>query len=377
MALTQNHFHPNFARAAALFADYASAEEEAQLAVYVGGELVLDLASNASPDALTTVYSVSKALSAIALAKLVERGQLDLDQKVAHYWPEFAAQGKQDVTVRQMLSHQAGIPETTPLLTTEQFLDDHAAAAALAAEKPWWRPGTGHGYHALSIGPLFSELCFRVSGKTIQQFYDSEVRVPAGADAYLGLPEELEPRVLELQPMRPPTPEQLQQWARPANWRPGPIGVAQSANGLGDAHVLSKAGRRFGLASAAGVASARGLASVFQWATGYGKASGGIAPEVLEEFSQVQASGHDLVLDIPTRTYGVVFMKPHPMHAYGSRRAFGHDGAAGSMLFADPEGEIVLGYTIRRGYFPGGMDPRLYPLLDEIRLVATGKGSLG
>lgn len=371
MALTQSHFHPKFAAAAKLFADYAAAEEEAQLAVYVGGELVLDLAANASPDALTTVYSVSKGLSAIALAKLVEREQLDLDRTVAHYWPEFAAQGKQDVTVRQLLSHQAGLPETTPALTTEQYLDPHAAAAALAAEKPWWRPGAGHGYHGLSIGPLMSELCFRITGKTIQQFYDAEVRSLANADAYLGLPEELEPRVLELLPMRPPTPEQLEQYAPQRNRRPSPIGVAQSKYGLGDAHVLTPAGRRFGLASAAGVASARGLASVFQWATGYGTKKPGIAPEVLEEFSQVQASGLDLVLDIPTRTYGVVFMKPHPLHAYGSRRAFGHDGAAGSMLFADPEGEIVLGYTIRRGYFPGGMDPRLYPIIDEIRKVAT------
>ncbi|MEY2945982.1 MAG: Beta-lactamase [Actinomycetota bacterium] len=371
MALTQNHFHPNFARAAALFADYAAAEEEAQLVVYVGGELVLDLAANASPDALTTVYSVSKGLSAIALAKLVERGQLDLDQTVAHYWPEFAAQGKQDVTVRQLLSHQAGLPETTPALTTEQYLDDHAAAAALAAEKPWWRPGTGHGYHGLSIGPLMSELCFRITGQTIQQFYNAEVRTPAMADAYLGLPEELEPRVLELLPMKPPTDEQLQQFAPQRNWRQGPIGAAVFANGLGDAHVTSPAGRRFGLASAAGVASARGLASVFQWATGYGSAKGGIAPEVLQEFSQVQAYGLDLVIDNPTRAYGVVFMKPHPLHAYGSRRAFGHDGAAGAMVFADPEGEIVLGYTIRRNFFPGGMDQRLYPIIEEIRKVAT------
>lgn len=372
MALTQNSFNPKFARAAEIFAEYAAADDEAQLAVYVGGELVLDLAANASPDALTNVYSVSKGLSAIALAKLVERGQLNLDERVAHYWPEFAAAGKQDVTVRQLLSHQAGLPETTPNLTSEQYLDDHAAAAALAAEKPWWRPGTGHGYHGLTIGPLMSELCFRITGQTIQQFYEAEVRVPANADAYLGLPEELDSRVLDLLPMAQPTPEQLDQWAPQRNWRPGPIGAAVFANGLGDAHITTPAGRRFGLPSAAGVASARGLAGIFQWATGYGSDRGGVSPAVLEEFSQVQAYGLDMVLDNPTRAYGVIFMKPHPLHAYGSRRAFGHDGAGGAMVFADPEGEIVLGYTLRRVYFPGGMDPRLYPIIDEIRSVAKG-----
>ena len=372
MAITQNFFDPSYAEAAELFAAYASPESEAQLAVYVGGKLVLDLASNASPDALTTVYSVSKALSAVALAKLVDRGQLDLDQTVAHYWPEFAQNGKGEVTVRQLLSHQAGLPETTPLLTSEQFLDHHAAADALAAERPWWRPGSGHGYHGLTIGPLMSELCFRITGKPIQEFYETEVRVPAAADAYLGLPEELEPRVLTLLPGNPPTPAQLEQCAPQRNWRPGPIGAAVFGRGLGDAHVTSSAGRRFGLPSAGGVASARGLASVFQWATGYGSTSGGgISKDTLEAFSQVQAYGIDLVLDIPTRSYGVVFMKPHPLHAYGSRRAFGHDGAGGAMVFADPEGEIVLGYTLRRVEFPGGMDPRLYPVLDSIRAVAT------
>jgi len=225
MALTQHTFHPEYAGAAKLFEQYASTDEEAQLAVYVAGELVLDLASNTSPDSLTTVYSVSKALAALALAKLVETGRLDLDQTVAHYWPEFAAKGKDRVTVRQLLSHQAGLPETDVPLTPEQFLDDHAAAEALAEQRPLWHPGSGHGYHGLTIGPLMSELCFRITGKTIQAYYESEIRQPAGADAYLGLPEALEPRVLELLPQRPPTPEQLEEYAPLKRWSPSPLNL--------------------------------------------------------------------------------------------------------------------------------------------------------
>ena len=376
MALQQNFSHSNYASAASLFEEYASAQEEAQLVVYVGGQLVLDLASNTSPNSLTTVYSVSKALAAMAMAKLVDTGRLDLDQTVAHYWPEFAAKEKGAITVRQLLSHQAGLPETDQPLTPEQFLDDHAAAEALANQRPFWQPGAGHGYHGLTIGPLMSELCFRITGQTVQQFYEAEIRVPAGADAYLGLPEELEPRVLELQEMLPPTPEQLAEFAPPKRWSPSPIGMHVFGRGLGD-FILTPAGRRFGLASAAGVASARGLASVFNWATGYGTAGGGISAETLDRFSQLQAYGLDLVLDQPTRAYGVVFMKPHPMMPFGSHRAFGHDGAAGAFAMADPMGEIVVGYTIRRNYFPGGMDQRLQPILDEIRRIALSGAAAG
>ena len=379
MALVQNHVAAGYESAASAFEAYASADEQAQVAVYVGGKLVLDLASNTSADSLTTVYSVSKALAALAMAKLVERGQLDLDQTVANYWPEFAAKGKAKITVRQLLSHQAGLPETDEPLTAEQYMDDHAAAAALAAQRPFWSPGMGHGYHGLTIGPLMSELCYRITGKTVQQFYEAEIRSQAatesavGADAYLGLPEELEPRVLSLQPMKPPTAEQLAEYAPPKRWSPSPIGQHVFGRGLGD-FILTPEGRRFGLASAAGVASARGLASVFQWATGYGTDSQGIDADVLDQFAQLQAYGLDLVLDNPTRAYGVVFMKPNPLHPFGSHRAFGHDGAAGAMVIADPIGEIVVGYTIRRCPFPGGMDPRLNKVLEEVRSTALGTG---
>lgn len=381
MALVQNHVAAGYETAAKAFEAYASGDEQAQVAVYVGGQLVLDLASNTSADSLTTVYSVSKALAALAMAKLVERGQLDLDQTVAHYWPEFGAKGKEKITVRQLLSHQAGLPETDTPLTPEQLLDDHAAGQALAAQRPLWQPGMGHGYHGLTIGPLMSELCFRITGQTVQQFYEAEIRSQAaagsavGADAYLGLPEELEPRVLELQPMHPPTPEQLAEYAPPKRWSPSPLGVHVFRRGLGD-FILTPAGRRFGLASAAGVASARGLASVFQWATGYGSDTSGIEADVLDRFAQLQAYGLDLILDNPTRAYGVVFMKPNPLHPFGSHRAFGHDGAAGAMVIADPVGQIVVGYTIRRCPFPGGMDPRLNKVLEEVRAVALGGGSV-
>lgn len=370
MPVTNRTVAAGYEEIAALFEAYAAEQEEAQLCVYVGGQLVLDMASNIDPDSVMTVYSVSKSLAALALAKLVDLGRLDLDARVSDYWPEFGAKGKQDITVRQLLSHQAGLPETDTPLLEEQWLHPHAAADALAQQRPLWFPGRAFGYHGLTIGPLMSELCFRITGQTVQEFYEAEIRQLAEADAFLGLPEEHESRVVDLLPGLPPTAEQAEQWQPTKNWHGGPIGKLVFGRGLGD-FLLSRRGRAFGLASAAGVASARGLAKVFQWATGYGHADSGISAEVLDQFAQLQSYGLDLVLDQPTRAYGVVFMKPHTMLPFGSHRAFGHDGAGGAMVIADPIGEIVLAYTIRRVPFPGGMDLRLLPIMDALREKAT------
>lgn len=367
MALTKEIVHPHFEAAATVFKNYADANAEAQLAVYVNGELVLDLAANIAPDALTTVYSVSKALATLALAKLVQRGQLELDQTVAHYWPEFAAGGKQNITIRQLFSHQAGIPETDPRLTKDQFLSDHEAAKALAAQKPFWFPGNAHGYHALTLGPLMSEVCYRITGQTIQQFYESEVRTQANSEAYLGIPEELESRVVELLPGMPPTAEQLAKYGPPPGFRPGPYAAHVFGN---SSFITSAEGRRFGLASASGMATARGLADTMQWAVGYGTPAGAISADVLEDFAQAQVYGTDAVVGNQVRSYGIGFMKPTSSFSFGSLRAFGHDGAAGSFIMADPIGKIVVGYTLRRLEYPGGMDPRLFPVLDAIRKTA-------
>lgn len=367
MAVTQNFCEPKYSAAAETFLNYADTNAHAQLAVYVGGHLVLDLAANISPDSLLTVYSVSKALASLALAKLVDDQKLNLDECVAHYWPEFAAEGKAKITVRQLLSHQAGLPETDLGLTEEQYLSDHGASSALAAQKPFWYPGNAHGYHALTLGPLMSELCFRITGQTIQQFYEANVRSLAKADAYLGLPAELEPRVIELEAGLPPTPEQLAKYGPQPGFRPGPYAAHVFGNAAGGI-ITSEAGRRFGLASASAMASARGLAEAMQWAVGYGNPDGGaISASVLKEFAQAQVYGNDTVVGNQIRSYGIGFMKPTSSFSFGSHQAFGHDGAGGALILADPVGQIVVGYTLRRTEYPGGMDPRLFPVLDAIR----------
>lgn len=364
MPVTQRSVSAKFESAAKLFEAFAIEDEEAQLAVYVGQELVIDLATNLDPDAMMTVYSVSKALSALAMAKLVEQRLLDLDQRVAHYWPEFAANGKESITVRQLLSHQAGLPEIDRGLTDEEFLDDHAAANLLAQQRPLWQPGKAHGYHGLTIGPLMSELVFRITGKTLQQYFEAEIRSKANADAYLGLPAELENRVVDLLPAHKPTPELEAKWGPLENWSTNPLNQLVFGRGLDLTCLIGPRARAFGLPSAGAVASARGLAKAMRYAID------NIDSVVFDQFAQMQAYGLDIVLDQPARGYGVVFMKPTSTLPFGSHRAFGHDGAAGTMIIADPIGDIVLGYSVRRSPFPGGMDRRLLPVVDEIRKLA-------
>ena len=365
MGVTQQYTADGFDEVADLFASYADEGYEAQLAVYVGGELAVDLAAGIDADTLMTVFSVTKGLAAIALGLLVDRGRLDLDERVARYWPEFAQADKEFVTVRQLLSHQAGLPAVDGGITLDDWLDDHRAADLLAAQRPFWRPGSGFGYHAASIGALISELCFRITGQSIQAFYEREVRVPAAADAYLGLPDELESRAVELLPMSDPTPEQLVEFGAELSAPRGPYGPPTFD--MDFAVLTSQRGRAFGHAAGGGVCSARGLAAVYNWATGYGSDAGAVSTDTLAAFAQTQVAGYDLVLDQPYRSHGIVFQKPTPVMPFGSYRAFGHDGAAGAMAFADPVTEICLGYTIRRSPFPGGMDRRVVRLADAAR----------
>ena len=143
-----------------------------QVAAFHRGQSVLDAwgGPHLAEDSVMVPYSVTKNTIGLSIGLLVERGHLDLDQRVAHYWPEFAAKGKGRVTVRQLLSHQAGLPQASPPLMWTELLDDHAAAERLADTWPLWQPGTAFGYHAVTIGNLGSELVYRITGRTLHQY---------------------------------------------------------------------------------------------------------------------------------------------------------------------------------------------------------------
>ena len=154
-----------------------------------GGYSDVDMTRPWERDTLVNVYSTTKGLASLAIAVLYDEGKIDYDEKVVTYWPEFGAEGKQDVTVAQLLSHQAGLCGVDTKLEVEDLYDWDKMVRLLAAQKPWWKPGEGAGYHAVTWGYFPGELVRRITGKTLGQYFRDKIAGPLDADFYIGLPE--------------------------------------------------------------------------------------------------------------------------------------------------------------------------------------------
>ncbi|QGV80779.1 serine hydrolase domain-containing protein [Streptomyces ficellus] len=332
-----------------------------QLCAYVQGRKVVDLwaGPDTDGDTLHGVYSSTKGAAHLVVALLVQDGTLDLDREVAHYWPEFAAAGKEAVTLRDLLAHRAGLVGADGGFTFEELADDRVIAERLAGQRPYWRPGAAFGYHAYVIGALTGEVVFRATGRTLQDLFEERVRAPYGLDFHLGLPEEHEPRFRPVLPMDP-TPEQRAELdAAPVPDVPGTLlSIAYNRNGAQPTDIEtvpnSRLVRAKGPASVGGVASARGLAGM------YAAAISGTAgrPPLLDadtaaRFAQLHSVGHDLVAGA-RRSYGLGFINPALLYPFLGAGSFGHSGAGGSQAFADPRAGLAYGYTRRRFPFPGG-----------------------
>jgi CubicO group peptidase (beta-lactamase class C family) len=327
----------------------------AQLAIYHRDELVVDLVGGADleADSVTGVFSASKGLGAMVLATLVQDGRLSLDKKVVEYWPEFAPY-KESVTVRDLLSHKAGLIGVEGGFSLEEILDSSKGAARLAAQRPQWYPGTAFGYHSLTVGIMMEELVRRITGDTLQNLYENVIRKPLDVDFYLGLPTSQDGRyrqVLGFVPNAEQTVEldkkpmvvdglaalALDTFGKPFNppWHPNYENV-----------------RAAGPTAVGGAGSAWGLAKAYAAALGF---LGGsfMNSDTREAFSQQQSWGHDRTLDV-AMCFGVVFQKPQPRMEFGSYRAFGHDGAGGALGFADPAYDMGFGYIPMPMQFPGG-----------------------
>ncbi len=207
--MIDGHCAPRFAAVRDAFAANFEAGREigASLAATVDGEFVVDLWGGHADaaktrrwerDTIINVFSTTKAMTALCIHMLVDRGQLDVDAPVARYWPEFARAGKERITTRQVLSHSSGLAGIRQPLGTEALYDWTRMTAALAAESPWWEPGTASGYHALTYGYVLGELVQRITGRTLGAFFRDEVAAPLGADFHIGLPASEDARVAEL-----------------------------------------------------------------------------------------------------------------------------------------------------------------------------------
>ncbi|WP_405545454.1 beta-lactamase family protein [Streptomyces phaeochromogenes] len=350
--------------------DYAG-----QLSAYVRGRRVVDLWTGADTDGDTLfgVFSSTKGAAHLVVALLVQDGTLELDREVAHYWPEFAAEGKGTVTLRELLAHRAGVVGADAGFTVEEMADDRVVAERLATQRPFWRPGSAFGYHALVIGALTGEVVRRATGRTLQELYEERIRAPYGLGFYLGLPESEEHRYLSVLPMAPTPPEQALLDATPK----GPhtlSSIAFNEHVPGAPSLMdfpnSRTVRALGSASAGGVASARGLAGMYAAAISQVGGRGPLLkPDAVAEVGQIHSVGYDLIARAH-KSYGLGFQATADMwHPFLGAGAFGHSGAGGSQGFADPWSGLAYGYTRRRSAFPGGAAPENQRL---VRVVHEG-----
>ncbi|MEX0784393.1 MAG: serine hydrolase domain-containing protein [Dehalococcoidia bacterium] len=334
----------------AFAANFESGQEAgASFAATVEGEPVVDIWAGTrdiagtlpwQKDTLVNVFSTTKATVATACAMLVDRGVLDYGQKVAHYWPEFAQNGKADITVGQLLSHQAGIPGITnrPL---ENWYDWDAVAEALAAETPWWEPGTANGYHAITFGQLGGELVRRVTGKSFGTFLREEIAGPLGADFLCGFGPEEDARCGEV--IAP-----AQSFAdMPADALMNKIMVNPPFQ-LNEAN--DRAWRAAEIPAANGHANARSCARIMSALACGGEVDGVrlMSEATVEKAIAEQCYRPDLVLLQPMR-WGAGFMlasKDLPISP--NPRTFGHGGAGGSLAIADLDARASWSYVMNR-----------------------------
>ncbi|MFE7958326.1 serine hydrolase domain-containing protein [Streptomyces sp. NPDC057413] len=359
------------------FASFVATERpdyEGQLCAYVHGRRVVDLWTGGESDSLYGVFSSTKGAAHLVAALLVQDGTLELDRKVTYYWPEFGAEGKGGVTLRDLLAHRAGVIGIDAGFSAEELADDRVIAERLADQKPYWRPGTAFGYHAVVIGALVGEVVRRATGHTLQEVYEERVRAPYGLDFYLGLPEAEERRFRSVQPMVPTPEQQAELDAR----QTGPHTLASIAfnthvpdtGGLQD-HANSRLVRAKGPASAGGVASARGLATMYAAAISeLDDRPPLLKPDTIAEVGQIHSVGYDLVARTH-KAFGLGFQATADVaYPFLGAGTFGHSGAGGSQAFADARSGLAYGYTRRRMAYPGGAAPENEALVRAVHTAA-------
>lgn len=349
------------------------ADPGAQLAVHHHGRRVVDLwaGEDVTGDTLTSVYSCTKGAAHLVVALLVQEGVLDLDREVAHYWPEFAAEGKGGITLLELLTHRAGLVGVAGGFSPEELADDRLIAARLAGRAPFWQPGEGYGYHAFVIGALTGEVVRRATGRSLQDLFEERIRAPYGLDFHLGLPEELEPRFRTVLPMAAPPGE-----GSTGREQDPVVRIALNLSGDAPTDLVefanSRAVRARGQASAGGVANARGLAGMYAAAL---PATDGrpplLTPGTLARFAALQTKGVDRITG-DVDHFGIGFESYGARYPFLGDDAFGHSGVAGSLALAEPRSGIAYGYTRRRfASPPGGGAPESHRLLTAVLRAAA------
>jgi CubicO group peptidase (beta-lactamase class C family) len=335
----------------AFAASFAAGEElGARFTLVQAGEVVLDIwAGHADRQrtrpfdeaTLAAIFSTTKAVAALLIARLVDQGKLDYAQTVASVWPEFAQAGKASITIEQLLSHQAGLSGFPDPMEPSLWFDWDAICAKLAAMAPLWPPGTASGYHPITFGYLAGEVFRRVEGRTMGAALREDLAEPFGLDLWIGLPDTEASRVAELQrPNTLPDFGHLNEATRAAFLRPWSQPGGRGADAL----------RRFELPSATGYATSLALARLMGALANDGWLDGEdiLSPALIAEAARQRIRGPDLVLPFEI-SWGAGFMRNETVHPWGpGDQTFGHAGWGGSCAFADPQARLGGAYVMNK-----------------------------
>lgn len=346
-------------------------EHGGAVSVVLDGERVVDLWGGHrtndrrlpwQADTLVNAWSVTKGVVALAVAMLVERGLLDYAQPVARYWPAFAAAGKADITLDQVMSHQAGLDGLRVALTHEDVYAWQPVVAALESMAPLWTPGSRCVYHPMTYGFLVGELVRRVDGRSLGQFIAQEISQPLGLSFFLGLPVEQEPRVAELS-----ADDKAYDWVRFGAQSAYPHAFQKP--GLDALLANERAWRAAEIPGANGHADARSLARLFGLLACGGSSEGVrlISAAALARATATRFDGLDACYNAPT-VYGAGFRKAATSYGRQTSAAhFGHSGWGGSVVFADPQQRLGFAFVSKRMLgFDDGLDPRRDRLIDAV-----------
>jgi CubicO group peptidase (beta-lactamase class C family) len=326
----------------------------ASLVLDIDGDIVIDMWGGFTDQArtipwtehtITNVWSSTKTVTSLAALMLADRGELDVDAPVAKYWPEFGARGKQDILVRQLMSHSSGVSGLDQPARVEDLYDWTAATSRMAGQAPWWEPGTASGYHALNYGHLVGEVVRRISGKTLKRFVTDEIAGPLGADFQIGAAESDWGRIADVVPP-PPLPFDLDALGpdSPAvKTLTGPLAPAEEAN--------TPAWRRADIGAANGHGNARSVGRVMSVVARGGQVDGVrlLSGDTIDLIFREQLNGIDLVLGLPLR-WGIGYGLPRLdiLPWIPDEKICYWGGWGGSMIVMDVGRRMTISYMMNK-----------------------------
>ncbi len=327
------------------------ADVGASFAATVDGEMVVDLwggwADEArtrpwEKDTIVNVYSTTKTMTALCALILADRGELDFDAPVARYWPEFAAAGKEKVKVSHLMAHSAGLSGWKEKITLEDVYDWDKMTTLLAAQAPYWEPGTQSGYHALTQGFLVGEVVRRITGRSLGTFFRQEIAEPLGADFHIGLPASEDDRVADLIP--PPPGGAIgdgEQSELVANMSRNP--------GVNVLETRTRAWRGAEIPAGGGTGNARSIAQIHVILANGGMAQGKrfMSEAGCRKALELQIEGTDLILGGPAR-FGMGFGLPSPTVPLPNPNTIFWGGYGGSLVIIDMDARTTIAYAMNK-----------------------------